>query len=178
MNAPQLKLINAHYQTSYGQRLNLQRLSNIVGSKGKLHRGRPCMLTCRLLNKRVLFFPNGTVQILGGGITLLLLHQIAIQVLLLLHRYNLTLPPPLLRWKVNNMVFHFDLKTCINFKDCICDKDLSYEPELFPAALISKWHPAHVTLFCSGKGMITGVKSVAESMFILQELVPYIKLKT
>ena len=51
----------------------------------------------------------------------------------------------------------------------MCSKDFSFEPELFPAALISKWHPAHVSV-SNGKGMITGVKSQDEAECILDEL--------
>lgn len=60
----------------------------------------------------------------------------------------------------------------------MCTKDLSYEPELFPAALISKWQPAHVTLFPNGKGMITGVKSYDEAVTILQQLSSFIERNT
>lgn len=73
-------------------------------------------------------------------------------------------------WKLNNIVFHFDLMKQIKFHDCLCTKDFSFEPELFPAALISKWQPSHITLFPNGKGMITGVKSKDEAEYILDEL--------
>lgn len=72
------------------------------------------------------------------------------------------------------MVFHFTLQSRIKLTNCICNKELSYEPELFPAALISKWHPAHVTLFPNGKGLITGVKSHDESLCILKQLSSYL----
>ena len=71
---------------------------------------------------------------------------------------------------MNNLVFRFDFAKQIKFKDCTCTKDFSFEPELFPAALISKWQPAHVTLFSNGKGMITGVKSQDEAECILNKL--------
>ena len=71
---------------------------------------------------------------------------------------------------MNNVVFHFDLRKKINFKDSLCTKDFSFEPELFPAALISKWRPAHVTLFSTGKGLIIGVKNEDKAQHILDEL--------
>lgn len=77
-------------------------------------------------------------------------------------------------WKVNNIVFHFDLAKRFKFEKLFCNQHLSYEPELFPAALISKWNPAHVTLFSNGKGMITGVKSEVQAMTFLQQIVPYL----
>lgn len=56
-----------------------------------------------------------------------------------------------------------------------CNKDFSFEPELFPAALISKWAPAHVTLFPNGKGLITGIKSKAEASFIINEIPSFLE---
>ena len=178
MQEPQLKLVNGHYQLRCQRPINLQRLSDIVGANGKLHRGRPTMLICRMKTKRVQFFPNGTVQILGGGVTPFLLHHLTFQISHILHQCNLTLPPPILRWKVNNLVFHFDFMTRIKFTKCLCTKDFSYEPELFPAALISKWHPAHVTVFSNGKGMITGVKTHDEALYILHQLPSFLSCIT
>ena len=76
------------------------------------------------------------------------------------------LPP----WTVNNLVFRFDLQRQCRFNDVVCSKTLSYEPELFPAILISKWHPSHVTLFTNGKGMITGTKSLKCAVEIVNEV--------
>lgn len=168
MEKAQLRVINAHYQSQCNQRINLQQLSDVVGENGKLHCGRPTMLTCRMMTKRVQFFPNGTVQILGGGVTPSLLNHLCAQISHLLTRYDSTLKMG--PWKVNNIVFHFDLLKHIKFCNCTCTKDFSFEPELFPAALISKWQPAHVTLFSNGKGMITGVKSHDSAQYILSEL--------
>ena len=168
MEKPQLRVVNAHYQSQCNHRIDLHRLSDIVGSSGKLHRSRPTMLTCRVMKKRVQFFPNGTVQILGGGVTPSLLHHLCAQISHLLHQYDSSLQMG--PWKVNNIVFHFDLETQINFNSCMCTKDFSFEPELFPAALISKWSPGHVTLFSNGKGMITGVKCYDKAQRILHDL--------
>ena len=74
------------------------------------------------------------------------------------------------QWTVNNIVFHFDFAQRFKLNTRWCNKDFSYEPELFPAALISKWKPAHVTLFPNGKGMITGVRSEQTALKILHEL--------
>ena len=176
MHTPSLKLINAHYQASYGQCINLQHLNEVFDNRGKLHRGRPYMLSCRMKMKRVLFFPNGTIQILGGGLNPSTLQLLSMEISRLLHQYDSTRRPLLLRWKLNNMVFHFDMTTRIKLTKCVCTKHLSYEPELFPAALISKWQPAHVTLFPNGKGMITGIKSYDESLSILRQLFTFIQL--
>ena len=40
------------------------------------------------------------------------------------------------------------------------DATVFYEAELFPAALIRKWAPAHVAVFHNGRVIITGVKNI------------------
>lgn len=77
-------------------------------------------------------------------------------------------------WKVMNSVFHFNLNSTFKFHKIVCNKFISYEPELFPAALISKWSPVHVTLFTNGKGIITGVRLHSEAVDILKELNAYL----
>ena len=53
---PRLQIINAHFQVSCHQSLDLQRLNEFV-KKGKLFQGRPTMLSCRL-QKESAFLPN------------------------------------------------------------------------------------------------------------------------
>ena len=74
-----------------------------------------------------------------------------------------------------NSVFHFSLNTTFKFHKHVCNKFCSYEPELFPAALISKWSPVHITLFSNGKGIITGVRLHSEAVNILKELNGFLK---
>ena len=45
-----------------------------------------------------------------------------------------------------------------------------YEIEIFPAALITSWKPAHVALFHSGYVIVTGIKSVQEGHLVLQHV--------
>lgn len=75
---------------------------------------------------------------------------------------------------MNNFVFHFHLKHRLTFKQIPCGKDFSFEPELFPAALISKWSPCHVTLFPNGKAMLTGIKSHEDALHILDMLIAFL----
>ena len=164
-----LQIINAHHQLSCGREINLQRLSELVGKNGKLHRCRPTMFSCRIISKRVQFFPNGTVQVLGGNVTTTLLSRLHEKVYHLLRLCHSTRSLSLSPWKVNNVVicFHYDKR--FNFYHIPCNKDFSYEPEIFPAALMSKWAPSHVTVFPNGKGMITGVKSKVEALHVLRQ---------
>ena len=71
---------------------------------------------------------------------------------------------------MNNCVFKFNLFHHLKFEHYDCNQYFSYEPELFPAALISYWSPAHVTLFPNGKGMITGIKDRDSAVDILHKL--------
>ena len=176
-----LRVTNAHYQLRCNHPIDLQHLSDLVGRNGKLYRGRPTMLTCHIMTKRVQFFPNGTIQTLGGGVTPFHLYHLRKKVLQLLKLTILNLPVrqpiQLSPWIVNNCVYEFDFKRRFKFEKISCDKDFSYEPELFPAALISKWTPVHITLFSNGKGLVTGVKTETEAMSYLQQLTFFLSCK-
>ena len=76
-------------------------------------------------------------------------------------------------WKCTNAVYHFDLNRRIHVSNVPSSKDVFFEAELFPAILISKWKPSHVTLFANGKGMITGVKSKQAALDIICEVSDY-----
>ena len=107
---------------------------------------------------------------LGGGVTPILLRQVTQKINILLKLCDPCLVTFSNTWKINNVVYHFDFPKRIKFDNVLCNKDLSYEPELFPAALISKWQPAHITLFPNGRGLITGIKLLSEAEAILDEL--------
>ena len=163
-----LREINVHYQMSCGHPIDLRRQSKIVDKRGRLHQSRPTMLSCRFLKKRIQFFPNGSVQLLGGGVTPALLSQALTVIQSLLNLIDIECK--LSSWKINNIVFHFNLNHRFKLEKLLNNYEFSYEPELFPAALISKWQPAHVTLFPNGKGVITGVKQEEDALTVLRDL--------
>ena len=86
-------------------------------------------------------------------------------------------PPPAKQWTIKNIVIHYDFGEKFSFHKLLCDKDFSFEPELFPAALISKWSPAHVTLFPNGKAMLTGIKSESEAVSVINKIPSFLKSK-
>ena len=49
-----------------------------------------------------------------------------------------------------------------------------YEKEVFPAALISRWAPAHVALFHSGALLCTGIKDWKQYHEIIRDLDSYL----
>lgn len=78
-------------------------------------------------------------------------------------------------WIVNNLVVYFDLCSVFTFSNILCNGRISYEPELFPALLLSKRRNAHVTLFPNGKGIVTGVRHPAEAVDVLQDIIGDLK---
>ena len=83
-------------------------------------------------------------------------------------------------WTVNNLVVYFDLRSVLTFKGIVCNGRISYEPELFPALLLSKRKSVHVTLFPNGKGIVTGVRRPVDAIEVLQDILVDLKhrLKT
>ena len=162
-----LRVINMMRTMKVDLPLNLEALHCEQG--GKLFRGRPEMLLLRLSNGRnVQLFRRGMIQILGAipeKEVEKMRHEI-------LHRLRLITATPLM---TSNMVVTTQIKDLSFRKITKSDKNVFYETELFPAALISKWYPAHVALFHNGKVVITGVKSLSHCHNILSSLIEYFK---
>lgn len=79
---------------------------------------------------------------------------------------------------VDNLVISAQLNDCVTFSNIEwSNHNLCYEPELFPAALISKWLPVHIALFHNSKVIITGLKSEAQADMILDSLIDYVHTK-
>ena len=170
-----LRIVNGHYQLWCSHRIRLQQLITVING-GKFHVGRPTMVSCLIMEKRVQFFPNGSIQILAGGMTRILFYKIFHMIYHLLSVSNSVVMPMgsetfhLSRWIVNNIVIQFDLNDDFTFHQLMCNGKQSYEPEIFPAVLISKHESAHVTLFPNGKGIITGIRQRSKAMPILRNV--------
>ena len=77
---------------------------------------------------------------------------------------------------VDNMVISTQLSDSLSFlKIRTSSYSLCYEPELFPAALISCWLPVHVAIFHNSKVIITGLKSHEQANMILDYLIEYVR---
>lgn len=73
------------------------------------------------------------------------------------------------------MVITAQLSEQVTFSNIhMSDHNLCYEPELFPAALLSQWLPVHVAIFHNGKVVITGLKCEKQVDDILDCLVNYV----
>ena len=147
--------------------LNLEAIHLALG--GKLYRGRPEMLLLRMSNGRnVQLFRRGTVQILGK------LSQDEAESMRreLLQRLQINTMTPLV---ISNLVISAQLKMSLCLRKIVqSSANLLYEIELFPAALISKWHPAHVAVFHNGKVILTGVKTATSCKEIFTLLLSYL----
>ena len=76
---------------------------------------------------------------------------------------------------VDNLVISAQLNEYVTFSNIHrSNHNVTYEPELFPAALITCWLPVHVALFPNSKVIITGLKSVKQADIILDALINYV----
>jgi len=78
------------------------------------------------------------------------------------------------QWKCTNVVYHFTMNRKVRTNNIGSSKDVFFEPEIFPAILLSKWKPTHITLFANGKGMITGVKDKKTAVDTLSQLIDHL----
>ena len=162
-----VKVINMMRSMCVTDKLNLEALHTTLG--GRLYRGRPEMLLLPMSNGRNMqLFRRGTVQILGKVSQ----HEAEVMRRELLQRLQISTTTPLV---ISNLVISAQLKMthCLQ-KILQSNANLMYEVELFPAALISKWHPAHVAVFHNGKVIITGVKTVSRCKEIFSLLLSYL----
>ena len=159
--------------------LNLNDLHQKLG--GKLYPARPQMLLLTMPNKRkIQIFQGGCIQILGNvsdqeAATMQrnLIQQLAVQengtcqsLCTILKSNSFT---------IANLVIHAQLKKDLCLKNISqTDASLFYEIEIFPAALIRKWAPAHIAVFHNGKLILTGVKSLSACNDLLSAIEKYL----
>lgn len=156
-------LINLMREMRVNQGIPLEEVFQFYESESKLYRGRPEMLVMRMRTNRrnVQLFRGGKVQILGP-ITQKEAENMRREIILRLRRVDTMRMCQVSPLTITNMVASLQLPSAINLRNIpYSNRDLSYEVELFPAALIRKWHPIHVALFHNGKMIVTGVKEVA-----------------
>ena len=144
--------------------IDLEAVHNTYRDETKLYRGRPEMLVMRMTNGRhVQMFRGGKVQILGC-IPTSEAEEMRVDFVKRLKRIKKMRNFQVTKLTIVNMVVSAQLvkKTALQ-KITQSDSNLCYEVELFPAALIKKWHPVHVAVFHNGKVIFTGLKSVEQA---------------
>ena len=159
--------------------LDLINLHRIIG--GIMYYGRPEMLKVRMRNGQCMqIFRGGTTQILGR-VTLREAQKMRRELLGLLPRdsANCQLLRQILlstKMQISNIVIHARLKMVNSLTEIAhSNENLSFDIELFPAALIRQWEPAHVAVFHNGKIIITGLKTVSRCREILISLEEFLK---
>ena len=138
-----------------------------------LHRGRPEMVVMRMSNGcNLQMFRGGKVQIFGNlkqEEAEEMRREFVMKLRTILPNLQVT---PL---KIVNLVVSVMLKHAIPLRTITSsNSSVFYEAELFPAALIRKWHPAHIAVFHNGKVIITGVKTVRDVYTLISELSPFL----
>ena len=79
---------------------------------------------------------------------------------------------------MKNMVVSVKLAKKYPLHNLPSNKDITYDCELFPAALIQRWHPAHVSLFHTGSAIITGIQSLEQANQIIVDVDKYLEQLT
>ena len=142
----------------------------------KLYRGRPEMLIMKMTSGRNLqMFRGGKVQILGR-VSEAEAEDMRLEFIAKLSRINKMHQTTVTEMTVSNLVVGVQLKKAICLRKIeSSDSDLFHEIELFPAALIRKWHPVHVALFHTGKVILTGLKSMKHFYDIMKTLLLFLE---
>ena len=135
------------------------------------YQGKPHMLKWKLPTngKTVQIFPSHKIQIIGKvsrDEVEAMYHTIVSELRQALDEPSLTVTRP----KLCTMTLTAKLPFKPNLHRNVCNKQFSYEPELFPAAILSYWSPMKVILFPSGHINITGVKQESNVPAILTSL--------
>ena len=142
----------------------------------KLYTGRPEMLLILMSNGRnVQLFRKGTIQILGA-ITDQEAHDMLSECLQLLRQVRKMRTCGLLTQQltIKNLVLKFHFKTTIHLNRIQnSNHKICYDATVFPAAMVTKWSPAYVSLFPDGKVILTGVKTLDAALSILSDLRDY-----
>ena len=142
----------------------------------KLYRGRPEMLLMKMSSndRNLQMFRGGKVQILGAlsneeAENMRQEFEVRLKKIKQMencHVSNLT---------ITNLVASLQFPSPVYLRNLShSNHDMSYEVEIFPAALIRKWHPAHVAIFHNGKMIVTGIKSVDMLETICEKISNYI----
>ena len=142
----------------------------------KLYRGRPEMLIMTMANGRNMqAFRGGKVQILGC-VSDAEAENMRLNFMMKLRRLKAMQHCLVTKMTVSNLVISVQLKKCLSLhKFQSTNIDFFHEIELFPAALIRKWHPVHIAAFHNGCIILTGIKSVEHFYEIMSTLISFLE---
>ena len=167
----EVRIVNALWQMSATDRINILALFHMIKREGasvvqqrrhqanvKYYSGRPHMTRWQLSGLTILFFSGGAIQMMGKLATQSLVQRMRKTVLWMLTskmQMVVDISQPVLK----NMVVYCKYMKPFRLRGRPSNAHYFYEAELFPAALIRRWAPAHIALFPSGSLLCTGIKS-------------------
>ena len=163
-----LQVVNCMRELRLGISIDLEQLHHLL-PHGKFYRGRPKMLVVRMsCGHNLQLFPNGCIQIMGR-----VSHSNALsmssEILQHLRQLYPHLRMPTLTLK--NLVVSVRLKKKIPLHHIKHSSSThSYEPELFPALLVRRYHPVHIAVFHTGRCILTGLQSMEQAHTIVSQL--------
>ena len=76
--------------------------------------------------------------------------------------------------KLLNMVIYAHYMKPFKLTGKASNAEYFHEKEIFPAALISRWAPAHIAIFDSGSLLLTGIKTWSQYKYLINELTAYL----
>ena len=144
----------------------------------KLYPGRPEMIIMKMTNGRNMqMFRGGKVQILGR-VSDADAESMRLECIATLRKISAMRQAQVTTMTVSNLVISVQLKKALRLrKNALTDCDFFHETELFPAALIRKWHPVHIAAFHNGRIIFTGLKSLEELNSMLPTLISYLEAR-
>ena len=169
---PTKHIINLMREMKVDQKIILENVYEMYEGESKFYRGRPEMLVMKMeTNGRNLqMFRGGKVQILGR-LSEEEAENMRREFVQKLRRVKKMENCQVSSLTIANMVASLKLTFPINLRNIShSNRDLSYEVELFPAALIRKWHPVHVASFHNGKVIVTGIKNLSMLNEIIENI--------
>ena len=170
------RIINLMRNMNVDRRIDLEEVHQTHPKSTRLYRGRPEMIVMTMSNDRNMqLFRGGKIQILGC-IPNAVAESMRNELIARLKRVNSMEMCQVTEMTISNMVVSAQLqkKLCLR-KIVKSDADLFHEIELFPAALIRKWHPVHIAAFHNGKVILTGLKSEKEFYVIASLLTKFLE---
>ena len=170
-----IKIVNCMRELRLAIRIDIEAVHRLLPDS-KCYRGRPQMVVVKMSNGRNLqLFPSGCIQILGR---LSYFESLAMCYEIMCHLQKLYPHVQMPKLTLKNLVASTQLQTAIplhRLKNST--SKITYEPELFPAALLTRFHPVHIATFHTGKCIITGLKSLKQAKRIVDKLTTYLLKK-
>ncbi len=173
-----VKVINLMFQMDIDCEVDLENLF-VTLDETKFYTGRPEMVLMEMSNGRNFqFFRKGVIQLLGAvspSEAQLMRYELKHRLKKVVNMENCQIP----EMKLKNMVVSAQLNKGIRLRKISTgNRQLQYDGEVFPAALITKWAPAHVSVFKNGIAIITGLKTASQTYFILNSLVKFLNKRS